>query len=728
MNSRYRQDVGDAPVAKRGDRLGRQFRRLSEQEGLREGRGLPFGRESPRRGSRRQAAVAARWRRTRDAERAARPSTTSICSAPFWGSRGSGARTKGLDGRAPGSGSLSGPRSLTRSPNPARGAGSVSPATLTTIRPGSATAAPSRSASTTSRRAVQSDPLRAHQLTSRPRTSKTSPSADLRRSSAPSPGRRRAVRASGYSRRARTRRSAPRDPPGAGLAQAPSGDTARRSAGASPRAPATAEREGRRRGGSRPRRRAPRGRPEPAPAATRSASRPPFQLGERLHVVRSREEIEERERADAEARERERRGRARRSPDRTRRGRGSSARSWSACRTTGESPSRGGSAKTTSNGSRIRATCDSTSVATARPAPRQPLGTPRGEVRDEVGRGQGVRLDGLRLEARLQEGTRQEPGSGVEIERPARRPGGRPPREATARASLEERVEEEPVRLEERGDRHAEARSARLEVERRRSRARRRAAPPRRPGRRPAGRGGPRRSARARESAASNRSSPRSGVPALPSRVCSSHLGRARLGERLPHGGKPREERFGDDLARDEVRDLRRRPPDESERRRSRPSGAGFGAGSFAATERSGRPAPLRPGRGRCAGGRRGRALPSASRATRGAAPASRTRRRSRPAPAGRPPRRACGAVPARGRRRSRPGRAGDRRDAVDEEPVAGKAAGDERHGPVEPAEAASTRDDALDRQLARHRGQSPRRVSGVRPKAFRTARRLIAE
>ena len=64
----------------------------------------------------------------------------------------------------------------------------------------------------------------------------------------------------------------------------------------------------------------------------------------------------------------------------------------------------------------------------------------------------------------------------------------------------------------------------------------------------------------------------------------------------------------------------------------------------------------------------------------------------------------------------------------IDEKPVAGKAAGDERHGAVEPAEAASTRDDALDRQLARHRAQSPRSVSGVRPKAFRTARRLIAE
>ena len=64
----------------------------------------------------------------------------------------------------------------------------------------------------------------------------------------------------------------------------------------------------------------------------------------------------------------------------------------------------------------------------------------------------------------------------------------------------------------------------------------------------------------------------------------------------------------------------------------------------------------------------------------------------------------------------------------VDEQPVARETAGDERHGPVEAAEAVTAGNDTFDRDFSRHRTQSPRRVSGARPKAFLTARRLIAE
>ena len=47
VNARNGQDVGDASVAKRRDRLGRQLRRLAEEERLRERRGLPLGRRCP---------------------------------------------------------------------------------------------------------------------------------------------------------------------------------------------------------------------------------------------------------------------------------------------------------------------------------------------------------------------------------------------------------------------------------------------------------------------------------------------------------------------------------------------------------------------------------------------------------------------------------------------------------------------------------------------------------
>jgi len=123
-------------------------------------------------------ALAALCSRTRGPSGPRGPSITSICSAPFWGSLGSGASTKGLDGIAPGSGSRSGPRRRTTSPNPARGAGSVSPATLTTTWPPRATAVPFRVAVSTSRRADQREPLRVHHVASRPRTSKTSSSPD----------------------------------------------------------------------------------------------------------------------------------------------------------------------------------------------------------------------------------------------------------------------------------------------------------------------------------------------------------------------------------------------------------------------------------------------------------------------------------------------------------------------------------------------------------------------
>ena len=124
------------------------------------------------------------------------------------------------------------------------------------------------------------------------------------------------------------------------------------------------------------------------------------------------------------------------------------------------------------------------------------------------------------------------------------------------------------------------------------------------------GRGDP---LRARESAARIAARRGAACRPRPSERLQLALGRVRLGERLPHRGKPREERLRDDLARDEVRDLRRRPPDETE-----------GAAPVPAEPASEPVAPRRRNeadrrhlrvrdRGRCAGGRRGRAPPSAS-------------------------------------------------------------------------------------------------------------------
>ena len=182
------------------------------------------------------------------------------------------------------------------------------------------------------------------------------------------------------------------------------------------------------------------------------------------------------------------------------------------------------------------------------------LGPPRREVRDEVGPGGGVRLHRLRVEARLEEGPRQEAGAGVEVERSSRDPG--PRRAARHRARLlEEGVEEEPVRLKERGDRDAEARPARLERERPR---------PQRGGQPSLGddpdtvertveRGGDLLGP-GNPSLEPQLAEERRAVAALEGLQLA--FGHVRYGERFPHCGEPRKQRFRDDLARDEIRDL----------------------------------------------------------------------------------------------------------------------------------------------------------------------------
>jgi hypothetical protein len=164
----------------------------------------------------------------------------------------------------------------------------------------------------------------------------------------------------------------------------------------------------RRRGGSPRRRRGPPGPPATAPGATTSASSAPLEPRERLDVVRSGEEVEERQGGDAVAREergevpRERRG----SQETRKRLFGAIRRS--AFRTPGASPRAAvGEDDVAPLPLPMEVLLDA--AADRAPPSGEPLALPRREVRDEVRRRGAVGLHRIGLESGLEQRAGQEP-------------------------------------------------------------------------------------------------------------------------------------------------------------------------------------------------------------------------------------------------------------------------------------------------------------------------------